>query len=98
MTTKTITLALLPVTAISLASCAVEPTPASPNHEKKELSQKMSPAAQRSQEIYELGYKLGKQDGSSGKSRTPTRHTNAYPPSESDAFTIGYEKGYNAGI
>lgn len=58
----------------------------------------VSGSAARSESVYDRGYQKGLQDGRSGASRTPSRYAGTYPYGESDAFNIGYEKGYNQGI
>ena len=52
----------------------------------------------RTQSVHELGYQKGLEDGRGGGSRNPQRHAGTYPSGDSDAFNMGYEKGYNQGI
>ena len=40
----------------------------------------------------------GAKGGERGLSRKPSRHKGQYDSAESDAFHMGYEKGYNRGI
>ncbi|MCB1204964.1 MAG: hypothetical protein KDN18_11950 [Verrucomicrobiae bacterium] len=47
---------------------------------------------------YDLGVMKGKQDGSSGLSRTPDRHAGSFAEADRSEFLRGYEEGYNAGI
>lgn len=46
---------------------------------------------------YDLGVMKGKQDGSSGFSRTPDRHAASFAPADRAEFLRGYEEGYDAG-
>jgi hypothetical protein len=85
-------LIVLPSAALLFSSCVVVEDP--PNDSS---SPAMSANARASQNVYDLGYQRGLSDGRGGLSRTPTRYAEARG-SESDAFTIGYEKGYNEGI
>ena len=61
-------------------------------------SPNVSGSAAESQAVFDLGYQKGLQDGRSGASRNYQRHNGSFPAAESDAFSMGYEKGYNQGI
>lgn len=58
----------------------------------------VSGSPEQSKQVYDMGLDKGFVDGQRGLSRSPDRHAGTYPAVESDAFTIGYEAGYNKGI
>ena len=43
---------------------------------------------------YDLGMQQGKADGSSKKSRQPSRHYGTFPATQTEAFNRGYQAGY----
>ncbi len=47
---------------------------------------------------YSLGFSKGREDGWSGRSRTPDRHQALYSEADRAEFFRGYEAGYNEGI
>ncbi len=46
------------------------------------------------QGTYDLGMQQGKADGSSKKSRQPSRHYGTFPATQTEAFNRGYQAGY----
>ena len=58
----------------------------------------VSGSPKHTQHVYTKGENMGRQDGRNGLSRKPSRHKGQYDSAESDAFHMGYEKGYNQGI
>jgi hypothetical protein len=58
----------------------------------------VSGSAAESQAVFDLGVQKGLSDGRGGLSRSYQRYNGSFPAAESDAFSMGYEKGYNQGI
>ena len=86
---------VLPFATLLLSQCVVvdDSSPAT-----SRPASNVSGSPQQSNQAYDLGLEKGFADGRGGLSRTPDRHAGTYPAGESDAFSMGYEAGYNKGI
>ncbi len=86
--TKNMKIRILPILssllALAITSCV-------------SVDETAAPAAASPGPVYDLGITKGRQDGSSGLSRSPARHMGALSQAEQVDFLRGYEDGYNAG-
>ena len=57
-----------------------------------------APRSRPTRSAYDSGIYRGREDGSGGRSRNPSRHYGTFPPSQTAEFNRGYEVGYNQGI
>lgn len=90
-----IAILIVPCATVLLTQCVVVDETGAPSAPP---ANNVSGSARISDNVYNEGYQLGLDDGRKGRSRTPSRYDGTYPAGESDAFSIGYEKGYNEGI
>lgn len=84
----------LPVTALLLSQCVV----VDDTQGASSPAANVSGSPQESNQVYDMGLEKGFADGRGGLSRTPGRYAGSYPSRDSDAFSMGYEAGYNKGI
>ena len=93
-------LAVLSVAGLTQCVVVEEPAPAEPDAEPTPPAYTGTPSGtpEEAQRVYMTGFERGYEDGEEGRSRSPQRHKGTYDSRESDAFLMGYEKGYTEGI
>lgn len=93
-------LAILSVAILTQCVVVETPAPAEPESDPTPPDYTGTPSGspEDAKRVYMTGFERGYEDGKEGLSRTPDRHKGTYDSRESDAFLMGYEKGYTEGI